>query len=144
MDKSRKISVRGNSRNSHNTLQSQLLSVLCLFVLVFYLLRPALPFVEYALNKDYIAKNLCVNKNKLHNCCQGKCYLHEQLKKAGDSPASSKDENKNIASEKKVDDHLKSEVVFMPMVEKTIQYAAFSDCYIISSFLSRVFIPPRF
>jgi len=38
----------------------------------------------YELNKDYIAKNLCENRNKPKMKCCGKCYLRKQLKKAED------------------------------------------------------------
>jgi hypothetical protein len=32
--------------------------------------------LSYEINKDYIAKTLCVNKG---SCCKGKCYLHKEL-----------------------------------------------------------------
>jgi hypothetical protein len=35
----------------------------------------------YELNKSYIAKNLCENKDKPQMKCCGKCYLRKQLKK---------------------------------------------------------------
>lgn len=38
----------------------------------------------YELNKDYVAKNLCENRNKPQMKCCGKCYLRKQLKKAED------------------------------------------------------------
>lgn len=45
-----------------------------------YLLRPVIPFVEYALNKDYIAKVLCINKDEPELKCNGMCHLNKQLK----------------------------------------------------------------
>ena len=38
----------------------------------------------YELNKNYIAQNLCENRDKPQMKCCGKCYLRKQLKKAGD------------------------------------------------------------
>lgn len=35
--------------------------------------------LEYQLNKDYIAKNLCVNRAKPSCCCHGKCYLTKKM-----------------------------------------------------------------
>lgn len=35
--------------------------------------------VNYQLNKEYIAKNLCENKNKPKMHCNGKCHLKKQL-----------------------------------------------------------------
>lgn len=34
----------------------------------------------FQLNRDYIAKNLCVNKDKPKLNCNGQCYLAKQLK----------------------------------------------------------------
>jgi hypothetical protein len=39
----------------------------------------------YNLNKDYIAKNLCVNRNKRGSKCCGKCFLTKQLNKVDDT-----------------------------------------------------------
>ncbi|MBL7719261.1 MAG: hypothetical protein JNL72_10535 [Flavipsychrobacter sp.] len=38
----------------------------------------------YRLNKDYIARNLCENRNKPKLKCNGKCQLNKQLKKANE------------------------------------------------------------
>ena len=45
------------------------------------MLKPIAPFVEYALNQEYIAEFLCINKDKPEMACGGKCHLMEQLKK---------------------------------------------------------------
>lgn len=44
------------------------------------MLRPISPFVEYVINYDYIAKVLCINKEKVEMDCNGKCYVMKQLK----------------------------------------------------------------
>jgi len=41
-----------------------------------------MPFIEYKINKERIAKVLCVNKDKTEMQCNGKCYLKKQLRKA--------------------------------------------------------------
>jgi hypothetical protein len=38
--------------------------------------------LEYQLNKDYIAKILCINRDKPQLACNGKCHLKKQLQKA--------------------------------------------------------------
>ncbi|MFD0992726.1 hypothetical protein [Tenacibaculum geojense] len=43
------------------------------------MLRPITPFVEYAINYDYIAKVLCINKDKPEMQCNGKCQLMQKL-----------------------------------------------------------------
>jgi hypothetical protein len=37
--------------------------------------------ISYAVNKDYIAKNLCENRDKPQMKCCGKCHLAKQLNK---------------------------------------------------------------
>jgi hypothetical protein len=37
--------------------------------------------LDYQWNKDYIARVLCVNRNKPEMKCEGKCYLCKKLKK---------------------------------------------------------------
>lgn len=44
----------------------------------------------FELNKDYIAKTLCINRDKPAMKCCGKCYLRKQLKKVDDNDASKK------------------------------------------------------
>ncbi len=45
------------------------------------LVQPALPVIEYLFNYDYIANELCENKDKPILTCNGKCYLEKQVKK---------------------------------------------------------------
>lgn len=49
------------------------------------MLRPIQPYVEYALNQDYIAEFLCINKDKPKLQCNGKCHLAKQLEKQQES-----------------------------------------------------------
>jgi len=46
------------------------------------LLQPYMPFINYQLNKEYISKVLCENRNKPQMHCNGKCHLNKQLKKS--------------------------------------------------------------
>lgn len=38
----------------------------------------------YELRKEYVAKNLCVNRDKPKLHCNGKCHLKKQLKRASE------------------------------------------------------------
>lgn len=52
-------------------------------------------FAWYEWNKDYVAKNLCENRNKPAMKCCGKCYLKKQIKNvSGDTGNSSEHRNK--------------------------------------------------
>jgi hypothetical protein len=60
---------------------------------------------EYAINKDYIAKNLCINKEKPNLHCNGKCRLMKKL---------SEEENKNSPTDPSTGGKIKmSETVFL-------------------------------
>ncbi|WP_334055968.1 hypothetical protein [Polaribacter sp. P097] len=43
------------------------------------MLKPIAPFVEYAINYDYISKVLCINTDKPELSCNGKCQLMQKL-----------------------------------------------------------------
>ena len=62
--------------------------VFAIFALALYVLalaRPLAPYIEYGINKDFIATVLCINKDKPELKCDGKCYLAKQVKKASES-----------------------------------------------------------
>jgi len=63
----------------------KLLSILLLIVYVSILFRPIYPYLEYAINKDYIAQVLCINKDEPVLQCDGKCHLKKEIEKANDS-----------------------------------------------------------
>lgn len=60
-----------------------------LFLALFMLFKPIIPFVEYAAFYDYIKNELCVNQDKPELKCNGKCHLKKELAKASDSEKSS-------------------------------------------------------
>lgn len=37
------------------------------------------PYIQYNLFGDYIAKNLCVNRHDENSSCRGKCFLNKQI-----------------------------------------------------------------
>ncbi|MEN8121536.1 MAG: hypothetical protein ABFS35_14380 [Bacteroidota bacterium] len=48
--------------------------------------RPVMPFIEYEINKKYIAEVLCENKDKPEMKGNGKCHLKKPFKKANNEP----------------------------------------------------------
>ncbi|WP_370899401.1 hypothetical protein [Chryseobacterium gossypii] len=52
-------------------------------------IRPVLPLVNYVVNYDYIAKNLCENRNNPESTCKGKCYVKKELVKTEKESGSS-------------------------------------------------------
>ncbi len=68
-----------------------------LFAIGLQLSSSLLTVAAYEMNRDYITKNFCVNKNKPSSHCNGKCHLMKELQKEekkNDSPINSlKDKN---------------------------------------------------
>lgn len=61
---------------------------------LFMFLKPVFPVIDYVVNYEYIAKVLCVNKEKPKMQCNGKCQLMKELAKASEN-------EKPISSNKK-------------------------------------------
>lgn len=63
--------------------------------------------INFQLNREYIAKNLCVKKNEVNNCCKGKCHLQKQLENEDKKLPSSNDSTKEkTETELFAQDHL--------------------------------------
>lgn len=76
--------------------------VFCYFfisVFVFNVTAKLFPFLDYAINKEFIVKNLCENRNKPKMNCNGKCHLKKQLQKAEKNDAQGKTEVKDKAED---------------------------------------------
>lgn len=76
-----------------------------LLISIFILARPAIPFLEYIVNYDYIVKELCENKEKPALKCNGKCHLMKELAKTAE-------DDKNTSSDKKQNVKQEIEVMF--------------------------------
>ncbi|MGH1366077.1 MAG: hypothetical protein ACRBF0_21135 [Calditrichia bacterium] len=48
------------------------------------ILTPVIPVIDFQMRWDYIAKNLCVNKDNPISTCAGKCYLNKKIKQSSD------------------------------------------------------------
>jgi len=119
-------------------------SILYLLLVPVYIIRPSLPYIEYILNKEYIEKNLCVEKNNPENTCHGKCYLHEQLKKQGELPDVNTNNNNKNVQDKKMDDHLKGILIFPQLFRDDV--LLLSGYFIPSTavFITDIFVPPKY
>lgn len=40
---------------------------------------PLLPYINYAVNKNYIAANLCENRSKPEMHCEGRCFIGKEI-----------------------------------------------------------------
>ena len=56
-----------------------LFSLLLIVIFLLHIFSKELIYLNYYLNKDYIANTLCKNKDKPKMHCEGKCHLNKQL-----------------------------------------------------------------
>ena len=56
--------------------------------------RPMVPIIDYLVNYDYIAEQLCENRNKPILACNGICYVSKEIEKT--LPASPIDNKSRI------------------------------------------------
>jgi hypothetical protein len=125
------------------TIKQKVYILLHLSILVFYVFRPVLPFIEYAINKNYIAKNLCINKDKPKSCCKGKCYLKKQLAKSSASgDAESKDTNKKTQN-RQLEEFVVNQPGISEFTETNLQYLIFSNSKITKLAIAAIFVPPK-
>ena len=59
----------------------QLIALLFLLAFTAQMFSKAVIVCSFYANQDYIAKNLCENRNKPKCCCHGKCQLRKRLNK---------------------------------------------------------------
>ena len=52
--------------------------------------------IDFELRRDYIAKVLCINRDKPITVCGGQCYLSEQFKKATEHQEDSSDVKRSV------------------------------------------------
>ena len=73
-------------------------------------LKPIFPVLDYIINYDYIANELCENKAKPELKCNGKCHLVNELAKASEDA-------KPINSDKKNNSKQEIEVLFFQEIK---------------------------
>ena len=59
----------------------KLTALLLLIVVAGSSFNKAIVLLDYSLNKNFIAAELCENRSTPKSCCQGKCFLKKQLQK---------------------------------------------------------------
>lgn len=119
-------------------------SILYLVVILLYLFRPLLPYFDYIINRDYIIENLCIEKDKPENTCNGKCYLHEQLNKQSETPDATTNDKDKLVPDKRMDDHLQGSQTFSGNFEYKAVVSRFYPVPGTTSFNSNIFVPPEF
>jgi hypothetical protein len=81
-----------------------------MLVLSVKIIYPLAVIVHFQLNKEYITKNVCIQREIKNNCCKGSCDLNEKLSFVQESV----NNTKNIPVSKTAKD---SEVLFLTIFE---------------------------
>ena len=118
---------------------------LCVYSLV--LLKPLFPLVDYAINKDFIAKNLCENRDKPMMNCNGKCHLAKELKKANTENQSEGNTAKGSQNQEENLVHTNNFISFNienSTLKITNNYFSANNNTLPSSYLKDIFHPPKF
>jgi len=62
-------------------LKNQVFGIAFVFFYLMAMVRPMMPIIEYYMNYDYIANELCINKDKPYLECNGRCYVNAAMKR---------------------------------------------------------------
>lgn len=96
-------------RHTFLLTNSDLMKVLSYILLASYLFgifTPVLPYFEFQARWDYIAKNLCVNKDNPVSTCAGKCYLNKRLKEASGEEKDTSDSPRELRVKENPPQHI--------------------------------------
>ncbi len=62
-------------------MRVRIISIILLMAYLSIWLKPLFPYIDYELNREYIVKALCIERDKEENTCQGQCHLNKQIEK---------------------------------------------------------------
>jgi len=119
-------------------------AIVLLVMMVLNIFRFEIPYIEYDIFKDYIAHNLCVNKDKKDNCCQGKCFLNKQIKLTNENNSANENNNSKKLLNTEAKEFLSSHIIIPNAAEKTVSPQYFTEIFIISKIAFAIFVPPKF
>jgi hypothetical protein len=128
-------------------MRYQIYSIILLVILIFNIFRFEIPYIEYAIFKPYIAKNLCINKDKPHSCCEGKCFREKQLKQVNSTHETETTNEKNsnkIPQTKETKEFLQTRTLLPQATELSINHPIQPETIIETRYVSVIFVPPQF
>ncbi len=124
-------------------MKSVIISGILLIVMAAYLILPALPVIDYLINKDYIAKNLCINKDKPKSCCKGKCHMVKQLQKTNQNSEKDPKNTGNRIQIKALDEYILDIPSHNYLAINSIKHLAFNTSEPEQPACSAIFVPPK-
>lgn len=127
-------------------MQHRFSAILLLFILIFNIFRYEIPYIQYAIFKDYIAENLCVNKDKPASCCEGKCFREKQVKVVNEADQEDNTSDKSLpvpSQNKEIKEFLFAKIIVPEPTATTISSHVFTDIIFFGRHIPTLFIPPR-
>lgn len=116
-----------------------LLTWFLIFGIVLQSLGKLVVWAGYELNLSYIAKELCIEKEKKDSCCKGKCYLKKELKET-----ESKEESSSVKEKyEMMPGDLGSTLVLQVFSVETIVKNNIQELFVLNGFKGSVFHPPH-
>jgi len=110
------------------------------FVVFFTSMARTVVVADFLLNEEYIAKVLCVNKDKPAMKCNGKCHLAKQLQKQDNTENSNK--NIPVREVKEITGIVSQNVNWLPELHQTIVLNFAVQTVQVSKFHASIFHPP--
>ena len=124
-------------------MKNQELGIFFYLLYLLAMVRPLIPIMEYYANYDYIATELCENKDKPYLECNGKCYLQKQLKEINHN----NHEHKSTIPQINFDDYPVSPLDQYSYQLKDFKELSVQKSYFVSytsqDFIKSVFKPPQ-
>lgn len=121
-----------------------LFAVFLSFLVLHQTLNQSGILLTFKLRQEYIAKNLCVQRNKKVNTCNGKCHLKKELKKSAEQESETSKPYPAKTKTKTFDspflNNLFSFVFYSFLFKKDSQIELAST--FTSDYIADIFIPP--
>jgi hypothetical protein len=118
-------------------------STIFILLLLTQIFSKWLMVIDYTINKDYIAKNLCENRNKPTLHCNGKCQLMKKM--AVEDDQTNKTTSGSSVAKTPFTDVLFNATFVFSQLTTSASDSLFNDFYLVaipSSFHSSIFRPP--
>lgn len=96
--------------------------------------------MDFELDREYIAKNLCVQKNKKNNTCKGTCHLKKKLEADEEKQDSSTSNQKELKEFQICQNHF---TVDFSLTAQELQKFEHSQNAETHSFSFSIFHPPQ-
>jgi hypothetical protein len=128
-------------------LKYRFFALALLLVLVFNICKYQIPYIQYGIFKNYIAKNLCIKKEIKNNCCQGKCFVTKNIRIIDENSRENTNTPANNNTKKiqnnEAKEFLRSHVLTPKPVEKDLFLLVNMEAAKLQGFASTVFVPPK-